>query len=126
MSHKPQSTMIDKKKGIIRVQLPVILFKDGNIYVAYCPAVNVYGYGATEGEAKKSFEVSLSEFFRYTINKDTLASELEALGWKVRHGSKYSPPEFSALLSKNADVQAIVNTKPFKKFDRGVNIPLSA
>jgi hypothetical protein len=68
----------------IEVSLSVILFKDNGSNVAFCPALNVYGYGETESEAKKSFEFSLSEFFRYTLNKKTLNSELEALGWKIK------------------------------------------
>jgi hypothetical protein len=110
----------------IEVSLSVILFREEGSVIAFCPALNVYGYGETETEAKKSFEFSLSEFFRYTLNKKTLLSELEALGWKIKRNSKFTPPQFSVLLSKNADLKAIFNTRSFKKFDKGVIIPLAA
>jgi hypothetical protein len=114
------------KNALIRVSLPVVLFKEDDVHIAYCPAVNVYGYGKSDSEAKKSFEISLSEFFRYTLNKNTLNSELEALGWKIKHCSKISPPNISTLLSKNNDFKTIFNTKSFKKIDKSVAIPLTA
>ncbi len=108
----------------INVKLSVVLFKENNIHIAYCPAVDVYGYGENDSEAKKSFEVSLAEFFRYAIEKNTLNAELTALGWKIKNGSVISPPDISTLLSKNNDFKAIFNTKPFRKIDTGVAIPL--
>lgn len=113
-------------KARIKANLSVVLFKEDNIHIAYCPAVNVYGYGETDSEAKKSLEVCLSEFFKYTINKNTLTSELEALGWKIKNQSKVRPPEFSTLLSKNSELKAIFDSKPFRKFDKGFAIPLPA
>jgi hypothetical protein len=68
-----------KDNTLIEVSLPVVLFKENNIHIAYCPAVNVYGYGESDSEAKKSFEISLSEFFRYTI---TL---LSTKSWTVKN-----------------------------------------
>lgn len=108
----------------ITVKIPVILFKEDNITIAYSPAVNVYGYGETESAAKKSFEVSLEEFFRYAINKNTLKSELEALGWKVKGAHKCAPPDFSVSLNKNAEFKNIFNRQAFKKIERGISLPL--
>jgi hypothetical protein len=61
-----------------------------------------------------------------TINKKTLHSELEALGWKIKNGSIVSPPTISRLLGKNNDFKTIFDTKPFSKFDKGFAIPLEA
>ncbi len=72
------------KNQTIEVRLVVILFNEGDTSIAYCPEVNVYGYGRDEAEARQSFEVALNEFFGYTLNKKTLVSELEALGWTVK------------------------------------------
>ena len=129
MSNKKNTHLkgtINTHNETIEVNLSVILFKEDDNVIAYCPALNVYGYGMTETEAKKSFETSLSEFFRYTLNKKTLNSELEALGWKIRRGPKFIPPVFSTLLSKNSDFRTIFDTKAFKKIDKGVTIPLPA
>jgi hypothetical protein len=117
---------IDTCDKRIEVSLSLIVFKDGDDTIAYCPALDVYGYGTTEIEAKKSFEISLSEFFRYTLNKGTLNSQLEQLGWKIKRNSRFTPPDFSILLNKNQDFKTIFNTKSFKKIDKGITIPVSA
>ncbi len=111
---------------LINVRLSVVLFKENNIHIAYCPAVDVYGYGENDSEARKSFEVSLAEFFRYGMEKNTLNSELAALGWTIKNGSAVSPPDITTLLSNNNDFKTIFNTKPFRKIDKGVAIPLFA
>ncbi len=70
MSNKKNTRLkgtIDTRNEKIEVSLSVILFKEDDNVIAYCPALNVYGYGMTETEAKKSFETSLSEFFKYTL-----------------------------------------------------------
>lgn len=107
----------------IATQLFVLLFIDDNSFVAYCPAINVYGYGVTEQEARDSFEVCLDEFFTYTLNKGTLFTELTLLGWRCKNKQNLKPPTLVQLLSKNAEVANILNHKNFTKFDRSINIP---
>lgn len=107
----------------IATQLFVLLFMDDNSYIAYCPAINVYGYGATEQEAKDSFEVCLDEFFTYTLNKGTLFDELSLLGWKCKNKKNPKPPTLAHLISKNEEVADIWNHKNFTKFDRSIIIP---
>jgi len=57
----------------IKYRLPVIIFKDQNNKIFYCPSLDISGYGATENDAYLSFQVVLKEYFRYTTNKGTLA-----------------------------------------------------
>jgi len=46
------------KASDITLKLNVILFKKDGIFIANCPALDyLSGYGKTESEAKKSFEV---------------------------------------------------------------------
>jgi len=108
------------------VRVSVIFFEDSGSIVSYCPALNVYGYGSDEAEAKKSFEISLGEFFRYTINKGTLESELRKLGWTISNSRRMSPPSFSDLLRNNEDFSEIFNHHDFKKEDRDITIPTAA
>lgn len=109
----------------IQLDLPVILFEDGGCKVVYCPAVNVYGYGETEHAAQQSLEISLEEFFSYTLHKKTLSSELEKLGWKIKK-KKFTPPAFASLLDKNKTLHNILNTREFTKVERSFNIPAIA
>ena len=115
------SMQIGNKK--VTVKLALLLFEDGGVNIAYCPAVNVYGYGNTSTEASKSFEVCLEEFFTYTLHKKTLVKELENLGWRIKKEHKFYPPEFSSLLDKNKTLHKILNTRNFTKIDQDFTIP---
>ncbi|MDY0104921.1 MAG: hypothetical protein RBS07_18460 [Lentimicrobium sp.] len=111
----------------ITVNLSVILFKEEGTVIVFCPALDIYGYGMNEEEAKNSFDTALDEYFRYTINKNTLHDDLTSRGWKV-HGSKtkksrLDPPTMLELLNSNADFGDIFNTHEFQKLNRMVEIP---
>ena len=110
----------------IRVDLFVILFEDNGTKVAYCPALNVYGYGRDEQEARESFEICLKEFFDYTIKKKTFVQELESLGWNVKRKKKFIAPAFSLLLEKNKTLKKVMDTKDFKKVSAPIRIPAIA
>lgn len=111
----------------ITVNLFVILFNEEGTVIAFCPALDVYGYGKNEVEAQNSFDIALEEYFRYTINKNTLLDDLTNRGWKTA-GSKtrkshLTPPTMSELLNLNADFGEIFNTHEFQKLNRAVEIP---
>lgn len=107
----------------IVTKLFVMMFVDDGSFVAYCPALRIYGYGATEEEAKSSFEVCIDEFFRYTLNKGTLFVDLEQLGWKCKNKKRIQPPSLSYLIATDQDVSDIWNHKSFQKFDKSITIP---
>lgn len=112
----------------IQCTLPIIIFEEDTNYIFYCPALDLSGYGSTESEASESFNVVLSEYFRYTVNKKTLASDLKRLGWKVRKSMsrKATPPNLSRLLETNEDFSRIFNEHDFRKTEKIVNIPVMA
>ncbi len=109
----------------VQVDLAIILFEEDGTQVAYCPALDVSGYGNNEDEAKSSFEVSLSEFFRYLINKKTFEKEFKRLGWTIKkdHNKIMTPPLMSDLLSGNENFSRIFNNFPFKKIDERIALP---
>lgn len=108
----------------VEVNVPLIIFEDGNSHIVYCPALDVSGYGNDEAEAKSSFKTSLSEFILYTIRKKTLNKVLTDLGWSVRGKDKpMVPPPFSKLLNENENFKNIFDNYPFKKIDEGITIP---
>lgn len=109
----------------ITAQLFVMLFADGDTTVAYCPAINVYGYGSDEEQARASFEVCLDEFFTYTLNKGTLFVELEHLGWHCKSKHRLKPPTLAQLITRNKEMSDIWNNKNFTKFDKQIAIPAS-
>jgi hypothetical protein len=111
----------------IIVNLAMIQFVEDGTQIVYCPALDITGYGKTEHEAKESFEVSLSEFFVYTLHKGTLFADMERLGWKIKKkGKPMDPPSMQQLLQNNDNFSRIFNNYPFHKFDKPVTIPAVA
>ncbi|MBL7112323.1 MAG: hypothetical protein ISS19_10330 [Bacteroidales bacterium] len=115
-------------KQAIECKLPIIIFEEDNSHIFYCPALDLSGYGETEGEASDSFEDVLSEYFKYTTNKGTLAKDLRRHGWIVRKSmkKKASPPPLSKLLQTNDDFSRIFNNHDFKKTETVVSLPAIA
>ena len=110
---------------IVSVRIPIIQFEEDNNQIIYCPALEVSGYGNSESEAKKSFEISLAEFFKYTLHKKTLYNEMRRLGWKVKKSmSKAHPPSMSKLLEENDNFSRIFNQHAFRKYDEQIEIPV--
>jgi len=113
------------KVGRIEFRLPMITFEEEKIHFAYCPALDLTGYGNTPDEAKQSFEETLSEFFRYTINKDTFTSELTKLGWRVKK-SNMKAPTLKEMINANDYLADIFENKEYKKFTQEVSFPAFA
>jgi len=112
-------------KNKIGCSLPLIIFEEDDRIITFCPALDLSGYGSTEDEARHSFEETLSEYFRYTVNKKTLARDLEKLGWIIRKNfhKKAIPPSMGDLLESNEDFKRIFNTHDFRKSNTTINIP---
>lgn len=112
----------------IGVNLPLILFTEENTEFAYCPALNLTGYGETETDAMKSFEVVLGEYLLYTTRKKTLLEDLKQFGWAVRKTLRGSmrPPTMESLLKQNDEFSRIFNTHNFKKVSTHVEMPAFA
>jgi len=96
MSIMRKQTIIRGKNSIL-VSLSVLLGKEGDYYIAYCPALDLSAYGRSEKEAKASFETSLNIFFEEAVKNGTLEKLLLRLGWTLRQAPevKYEPPEFA-------------------------------
>ena len=108
----------------VSVKLSLFTFIEENVHVVYSPALDLYGYGNDEHEARHSFEVSLKEYVKYTSNKKTVEKDLKKYGWEVdRRHKTLNSPNVSTLLETNESFREMVNTRPFKKYDLNVQIP---
>ena len=107
------------------VLLDLITFKEDNTTIVYCPPLEVYGYGVDENEANESFKISLTEFFKYCTNKNTLRLELKRLGWQLKKSKTKPmiPPTITELLSSNENLSRIYNNFDFRKTATNVSIP---
>ena len=80
---------IDLNKTELR--LAVMLVKEGDYIVAYCPALELSTHGENEQEAKEFFEDAVNEFLKDTMESGTLERCLLEYGWSLKKG-EYEPP----------------------------------
>lgn len=73
---------IPKIYKIIDVSLPLTLFEDNHIHYTYCAALDILGYGYTEEEAMKSFDVMLHEIIHSAACDGNLEALLSRYGWQ--------------------------------------------
>lgn len=74
----------------ISVEVSVFVYKDkdypnGDMFIAYCPELDLSGYDTTNRKARKSFECVLRDYLDYAIENGTLEADLLGHGWE------YSP-----------------------------------
>ncbi|HEY4063208.1 MAG TPA: hypothetical protein VGM30_14980 [Puia sp.] len=108
----------------IEIQLDMIDFHEDGIFYSYAPALDLMGYGKTQEEAFKSWQLMLHEYVKYTTNKKTLAQDLEKYGWSVS-GSHLNPPSLTWLLQNNQQVTEVYDKHNFSKSSRQVKMPLA-
>lgn len=95
--------IIHEDRNYTKAIVDVIIGKQGDYYVAYCPALELSSYGSTEAKAKRNFEVDLEIFFEETVRRGSLKEILFQLGWKLIQSPLpvYTPPtkpKYSELL----------------------------
>ena len=106
----------------------VYLFKEGETFIAYCPALDVSGYGNTETESKESFAQSVGMYIEYCLHKNTLVQDLQKHGWSIKSMKqrKIKAPDFDTMLRNNEDFREIIETKDYTKYSENVRIPVMA
>jgi predicted RNase H-like HicB family nuclease len=63
--------------------IPVVFFREEEVFIAHCPVLDLSTCGETYDEALNNFNEALSLFFEECIEKGTLPKVLEASGWKL-------------------------------------------
>jgi predicted RNase H-like HicB family nuclease len=74
---------IEKYNSEIKMTVEIIVVKEDDFFVAYCPALELSGYGDTIEKAKKSFETEIKVFFEETHQRGTLERYLLKNGWSL-------------------------------------------
>ncbi len=75
----------------ISYSLPVTIFREGDAFVAYTPALDLSSVGKTEADAKRMFAEAVEAFFEELTAMGTTESVLKDLGWTHVDG-KFTPP----------------------------------
>jgi hypothetical protein len=75
------SIIFSKTKGTLEISVSVYVFKENDVFIAYCPSLDISGYNTTEEEARHDFEYALKEYVKFQMEHDTLNKDLERHGW---------------------------------------------
>ena len=125
MSKKTFSGEYDVDGLRVGLHVPVYLWKEENLVYAMSPALDITGYGYTEEEAQKSFEVMMEEFVSYTHRKKTIYKVLEGLGWTTNKKKKrVAAPLMEDLLRDNEELRDILKKPGVKQYDQELALAL--
>lgn len=88
---------LERDGNTIKITLQVMLYKEGDFSVAYCPALELSSYGNNNRTAKSEFKNALEIFIKETMDRGTLEKELLSLGWALQKipEVKYDPPKLN-------------------------------
>ena len=125
MSKLNFSGRLDYKDKSVNVKLGMYLFKEGDSYIVYCPALDLSAYGNSEEHAKKSFEDVFSMTIKYMLNKNTVKEDLTNHGWQIKSlkQKKIKAPSFDTMLKTNESFREILETKEYTTYKQPVGIP---
>lgn len=71
--------------------LPVTIFREGDAFVAYTPALDLSSVGDSLEEAQRNFSEAAKLFVETCIEKGTLDDVLADMGW-VKRDTDWVPP----------------------------------
>lgn len=113
--------------GQHEIRLALFSYIDEGVHVLYAPALDLFGYGDQEDQAIESFETVLKEYIDYVVNHKTLEKDLKKHGWKPdKQRQIYLAPAFHELMLRDETFYEIITQRPFRKFDRIVQLPFAA
>jgi predicted RNase H-like HicB family nuclease len=82
--------------GKIDTKIPYFIRKEGNSFVAYSPALDIYSCGSTEKEADKRIKEAAEILIEELVEMGTLGEVLTECGWKRMETGEHTwtPPEY--------------------------------
>ena len=93
------------KSHFFSVKLPLQIMKEGNVFVAYCPALDIATQGNTFAEAQKMFAELVGVFFEELEAKGTTDNVLTQCGWKkIPRQHRWEPPEVHLIKEINQEI----------------------
>ena len=109
----------------INMNLGVYIFVEDGRYIAYCPALDISGYGESEAEAKQSFGEVIHQYLEYCLHKNTLVKDLKKHGWKVRsmRQKKIKSPDTETMMKMNPDFKDLIENKEYSRYMENIAIP---
>ncbi len=81
---------------MIPIDYDIIIFKEGETYVAYCPELDVSSCGNTIEHAKEMLKTAVRLFLEEAEKMGTLEDILEESKYTKDHSGRWLPPKLVA------------------------------
>ena len=112
------NTIEVSNKGI-NVKVSVFLYldtehPDKDMFIAFCPSLNLVGYGNGEEKAKKDFEWIMKDYLDDMTAQVTLEQDLLNHGWKEAQKT-FKEPMVSDMVNTNEQLRNVVNSSNYHK-----------
>jgi predicted RNase H-like HicB family nuclease len=74
------------------VRIPLSLWKEGDVYVSFTPALDLSTCGDTRDEAIRNMDEAAKLFFQTAEERNCLPELLESYGWELSEDECWVPP----------------------------------
>ena len=81
---------------MIPIEVDMIVFKENETYVAYCPELDVSSCGDTVNHAKEMLKTAIRLFVEEAEKMGTIGDILEEANYKMDVNGKWLPPKLVA------------------------------
>ena len=91
---------------MMSIRIPLSLWKEGDVYVSFTPALDLSTCGDSRDEAIHNRNEAARLFFQTAVERDCLQELLESYGWQLTENERWLPPRTPLPhgLSLNVDV----------------------
>lgn len=118
--------ILTKEDDNITTRVNVVLFKEDDYWIAYCPPLNLSSYWKTKSEAKDAFTNEMRIFLSETVKKNTLERYLLELGWEKWEAPGNTNTAYKAP-ARLTDMKKYTNRRTgYEVYEKDVAIPLAA
>ena len=106
---------IEISKSEVKMDISVFLYKDGDIFNAYCPELDLVGCDYTLDGARASFDVVLSDYIEHTVKHGTLEQDLLSHGRRKTREGKVAKPLTSTMM-RSQQMKNVFSKREFSKY----------
>jgi len=102
--------VLNKSLDNIQARIPVIVFEEGNKFVAFSPAIDLSTCGNSETQARKRFVEAATIFFDKITAMGTIGDVLSECGWyKQANQNTWLPPKYTSCIEELVPISQGVN-----------------
>jgi len=80
------------RKTRIDFEIPLVFMKEGDAFVCFSPALDLYEHGTSYEDVYDAFKRKIAIFFHEIVKKGTLEKVLSECGW-MEIKNKFTPPQ---------------------------------